>query len=170
MLDRVADIAETDAALMDLAAILRNKRDWHPITLRSDLELAGWAGLDLPARVGGHDWPAARMAQLFRQCGRLDLELRDLVGGGHARLMTLAPARTFDALLATIARGAAYCAVAITEPDIGSDVQAIATTAVPCADGASSKIGYERFWNPQPYSRILRAQNSLVGKIDHYSP
>ena len=75
------------------------------------------------------------MAELFRSCGRLDAELRDLVGAGHARLLTFAPTKRFDDVVKAVARGAAYCAIAITEPDVGSDLRALATIATAVEDG-----------------------------------
>ena len=119
----------------ELRAVVDATGPWQPIALRSDPRLSGWAGFDLPQRVGGADWPARRMASLFRHCGRIDIELRDLIGGGHARLLALESTRRFDALLQSVAAGKAFCAIALTEPGAGSDLGAIATQAVPQANG-----------------------------------
>jgi alkylation response protein AidB-like acyl-CoA dehydrogenase len=120
---------------MRLAALLQQVETCHPVVLRSRPELRGWAGLDLPMRVGGAAWSTLKMASLFRLCGRLDLELRDLPGSGHARLLTLAPTRDFDDFLRQVVTASSYCAIAITEPDVGSDIQSMSTTATPVRDG-----------------------------------
>jgi alkylation response protein AidB-like acyl-CoA dehydrogenase len=118
-----------------LAALPELRKPWNPIALRSHPALREWSGLDLPTRVGGAAWPARDMALLFRFCGRRDAELRDLIGAGHARLLSLVPTRRFDAELKAVAGGSGYCAIAITEPDVGSDIRALGTTATPSDDG-----------------------------------
>src|SRR6516225_6654168 len=118
-----------------LAALLQQGKTWQPVALRAHPKLRGWDGLDLPHRVGGASWPARKMASLFHLCGRLDLELRDLPGGGHSRLLALAPTRRFDGLLQQVAAGSSYCGIAITEPDGGSDIRSLSTTARPVKDG-----------------------------------
>src|ERR1700733_11944591 len=124
-----------EAMAAHLVELLRRQGAWHPVALRTHQELAGWAALDLPSRNGGAAWRASDMALLFRLCGCCDAELRDLVGAGHARLLTLAPTRRFDSVLSAVARGAAYCAVAITEPEVGSDLRSLATIARPMGGG-----------------------------------
>ncbi len=146
-------IEEMAAQLME---VLRRHEAWHPVALRAHQELAGWAALDLPSRHGGAAWCASDMAPLFRLCGRRDAELRDLVGAGHARLLALAPTRRFDTVLSAVARSAAYCAVAITEPDVGSDLRSLATIARP-VDG-----GYVLDGTKQYISRISECTHFIV--------
>ena len=93
---------------------------------------------------------------MFRLCGRRDAELRDLVGAGHARLLTLVSTRRFDPVLSAVAQGAAYCAIAITEPYAGSDLHALATTASP-VDG-----GYVLDGTKQHISRISECTQFIV--------
>jgi len=128
----------------------------QPIALRTHPEFTGWTGLDLPLRHGGAGWRAHDMARLFRLCGRFDADLRDLAGGGHARLLTHASTRRFDQTLSAVARGTAYCAVAITEPDVGSDVRALASAARP-SDG-----GYVLEGTKQYISRIDECTHFVV--------
>jgi len=139
-----------------LMELLPHHDTWHPVALRAHRELAGWSGLDLPARHGGAAWCATDMARLFCLCGRRDAELRDLVGAGHARLLALVPTRRLDAVLSAVARSAAYCAVAITEPDVGSDLWALVTTASP-VDG-----GYVLGGTNQHISRIGECTHFIV--------
>jgi alkylation response protein AidB-like acyl-CoA dehydrogenase len=96
------------------------------------------------------------MASLFHLCGRLDLELRDLPGGGHSRLLALAPTRRFDGLLQQVAAGSSYCGIAITEPDGGSDIRSLSTTARPVKDG------YRLDGRKQHISRIKEASHFIV--------
>jgi alkylation response protein AidB-like acyl-CoA dehydrogenase len=120
-----------------LMELLPHHDTWPPVALRAHRELAGWSGLDLPARHGG-------------------AALRDLVGAGHARLLALVPTRRFDVVLSAVARSAAYCAVAITEPDGGSDLRALVTTASP-VDG-----GYVLDGTKQHISRIGECTHFIV--------
>jgi alkylation response protein AidB-like acyl-CoA dehydrogenase len=139
-----------------LMELLPHHDTWHAVALRAHRELAGWSGLDLPARHGGAAWCATDMARLFCLCGRRDAELRDLVGAGHARLLALVPTRRFDAVLSAVARSAAYCAAAITEPDVGSDLRALMTTPSP-VDG-----GYVLDGTKQHISRIGECTHFVV--------
>lgn len=118
-----------------LRAVLAEASNWRPLELRSHPGLKGWSGLDLPERLGGAANPASRIIGAFRECGRVDLELRDLPGAGHARVLTLAPSRRFDDFLRSVAAGSAYCGVAITEPGAGSDLHNLATAATPVSGG-----------------------------------
>ena len=139
-----------------LLKIVRKQEVWNPVSLRSHPELIGWAGIDLPGRVGGGSWPAQQMAVLFRDCGRIDLELRDLIGGGHARLLTLVSTRRFDGLLLKVTSGSSYCGIAITEPETGPDMQSLSTSANPISDG------YRLEGAKQCISRLEEASHFLV--------
>ncbi len=106
-----------------------NTGKFSPVALRGDAQMPTWAGLDLPERVGGRELTAREMVDVFRRCGQIDLELRDLPGGGHARFLSLVSSRKFDAVLRSVCDGQSYCAVAITEPAVGSDLHALETRA-----------------------------------------
>jgi alkylation response protein AidB-like acyl-CoA dehydrogenase len=96
------------------------------------------------------------MVRVFRDCGRIDLELRDLPGGAHARFLSLAPGRKFDPLLRSVANGSSYCAVAITEPDVGSDLHALTTKAT------VTETGYRLDGVKQHISRIEECTHFIV--------
>ena len=115
----------------DLVAAMRNGASANPVSLRRVAGFEGWSGLDLPRRVGGADWSALEMSRLFRECGRRDVEYRDLIGAGHARLIVMAGTRRFDPFLRSVASGEAFAAIAITEPEAGSDLHALSTVATP---------------------------------------
>jgi len=139
-----------------VAALLQCQETRTFLALRSNPELGGWAALDLAQRHDGASWSAREMALLFCYCGRRDAELRDLLGAGHARLLSLAPTRRFDAVLRAVAHGSCYCAIAITEPDVGSDVLSLTTTATP-VDG-----GYVLDGIKQHISRINECTHFIV--------
>jgi alkylation response protein AidB-like acyl-CoA dehydrogenase len=145
-----------EAMAARLAALPELRKPWNPIALRSHPALREWPGLDLPTRVGGADWSARDMAMLFRLCGRHDAELRDLIGAGHARLLSLASTRRFDAELTAVVRSTSYCAIAITEPEAGSDIRALSTTATP-ADNSYVLDGTKQY-----ISRIDECTHFLV--------
>ncbi|WP_164103527.1 hypothetical protein [Candidatus Laterigemmans baculatus] len=54
-----------------------------PIVWRSKTASFGLPGLDLPQELGGSNWSAEKMIEVFRHAGRHDLNLRDVVGGAH---------------------------------------------------------------------------------------
>lgn len=139
-----------------IGPVFRNVPDCNPVSLRSRPELSGWSGLDLPRRVGGDEWTAREMARLFRACGKHDVELRDAIGGGHARLLTLPRTRRFDPILSDVADGKAFCAIAITEPDTGSDISSIVTVAEP------NSGGYRLRGTKQHISRIDECTHYIV--------
>lgn len=97
------------------------------------------------------------MAETFRLLGRVDMELRDLLGAGHARFLTLANTRKFDSVLSEVARGKLYCGIAITEPGVGSDLSGLQTTAT--LDGLGNYVlnGTKQF-----VSRITEASHFIV--------
>jgi alkylation response protein AidB-like acyl-CoA dehydrogenase len=129
---------------------------FDPAGLRLSGMLGAITGLDLPKRVGGGEWPATAMAQLFRLVGRRDAELRDAIGAGHARLLALARSRRFDPLLHDVVAGKAFCAVAITEPDAGSDLHGLRATATPTAGG------YRIDGVKQHVSRLAECTHAIV--------
>src|SRR6478752_3355033 len=88
-----------EAMATKVAALLQCQETKALLALRSHPELGGWAALDLAQRHDGASWSAREMALLFCHCGRRDAELRDLLGAGHARLLSLAPTRRFDAVM-----------------------------------------------------------------------
>jgi len=96
------------------------------------------------------------MSLLFRRCGYHDAELRDVLGAGHARLLSLVKTKRFDTLLRDVARGTCFCAIAITEPDAGSDIQALTTKATPI------KGGYMLEGTKQHISRINECSHFIV--------
>ncbi|WP_143169999.1 acyl-CoA dehydrogenase family protein [Pseudomonas fluorescens] len=78
---------------------------------------------------------AAQMVNLFRFFGGLSLDLRDVPGLGHGRLLSLAKGQAFEAFLRDVASGESFAAICITEASGGSDLHSLQTTAVRCEGG-----------------------------------
>lgn len=136
---------------------LEKTPDWNnPIAWRRLTRGCGLPGADLPERVGGCNYSARTMMDLFAQCGKYNLDLRDVPGGGHARLLTLARTHRFDAFLRGVAKGEHFCAVAITEDDAGSDMHALQTTATP-TDGGYLLRGKKLY-----VARLAQASHAIV--------
>ncbi|MBO0696960.1 MAG: acyl-CoA/acyl-ACP dehydrogenase [Zavarzinella sp.] len=89
----------------------------------------GLPGLDLPAEYGGSGWPAVKMVDVFRRAGWHNLNFRDVVGGAHVRPLLKSTNPDVLAVVRQVARGDGYVAIAITEPEAGTDIPAIKSTA-----------------------------------------
>jgi alkylation response protein AidB-like acyl-CoA dehydrogenase len=123
-------------AIDGVQSALCGSAEFHsPVAWRKALSGTGLPGLDVPQRVGGGGWSARHMADAFALFGRISLDLRDVPGAGHGRILLLAASRRFDDVLRRAAAGQEFVAVAITEEHCGSDLHAIATVAEPTAGG-----------------------------------
>jgi alkylation response protein AidB-like acyl-CoA dehydrogenase len=143
--------------LLGVEERLRGQEDYHsPIAWRRLLVDSGIPALDLPERVGGQAWPAARMADIFAFCGSISLDLRDVPGAGHARLLLCSSSRAHDNVLRGVAEGREFVAVAITEEQAGSDLHSIETRAEPVPGGYVLN-GEKRF-----VARLAQASKILV--------
>ncbi|AQV94978.1 acyl-CoA dehydrogenase [Cupriavidus necator] len=88
------------------------------------------AGLDFSPETGRAACSAARMMEMFRLFGVLSLDLRDVPGLGHGRILNSIGSRTqFLTELRQIAHGKSFVAICITEEQGGSDLHALQTTA-----------------------------------------
>jgi cyclohexanecarboxyl-CoA dehydrogenase len=114
-----------------LAESLRESKPiLSPLQWRSHAASYKLTALDIPDRCGGQDWSAAKMLPLFLACGYHDLDLRDVPGAGHARLLSLVKTRRFDQLLRDVASAKAFVAIAITEEEGGSDLRSLGSSAI----------------------------------------
>ena len=115
-----------------------------PVEWRQRTAHAGLPGLDLPASVGGSDWPAEQMIEVFRHAGRKNLNFRDIVGGAHSRPLLQSSHPEVLNIVRQVAAGEGYIAIAITEPTAGSDVPAIQSRCHQ-VDGGYLLNGAKRF-------------------------
>lgn len=100
-----------------------------PRVWRKQTAAAGLPALDLPQKYGGMNWPPSKMLEVFKHAGRHNLNLRDVVGGAHVRPLLKSDRPNVRKIVEQVARGEGYIAIAITEPDVGSNVTGIKSTA-----------------------------------------
>ncbi|QDU98799.1 Glutaryl-CoA dehydrogenase [Lignipirellula cremea] len=105
----------------------------------------GLPGLDLPKSVGGSDWDALQMLEVFRHAGRYNLNLRDVVGGAHGRPAVAMESKVAKDAVKKLVEGEAYFAVAITEENAGTDTKSMQSMAV--RDGDGFRLTGSKMWN-----------------------
>jgi alkylation response protein AidB-like acyl-CoA dehydrogenase len=155
-----------------LAKSLRGTEEFlSPRTWRERSHRFGLPGLDLPLEVGGSQWPAAKMVEVFRNAGRHNLNFRDVVGGAHGRALLKANSQKAKDVVSQVAKGKAYVAIAITEPTAGSNIPGIKSTAVKVPGGF--KLTGEKRFNArleQATHAIIFTQgaNSPAGKLSAF--
>jgi alkylation response protein AidB-like acyl-CoA dehydrogenase len=129
-----------------LAMLLRQQGDLtNPIAWRQHGAAFGLPGLDLPTDVGGSSWSTVDMLEVFRHAGKYNLNLRDVVGAAHGRPLAKSNSAYAKRVLNDIVAGKAYVAVAITEPDAGSDMRAMESRATKVGDGFA--LSGQKLWN-----------------------
>ncbi len=85
------------------------------------------------------------MLEVFRHAGNHNLNLRDVVGAAHGRPLAKSNSAYAKHVLNDIVAGKAYVAVAITEPDAGSDMRAMESRAVKSGNGYA--LSGQKLWN-----------------------
>ncbi len=129
-----------------LATLLRQQGDLtNPTAWRQHGAAFGLPSLDLPTEVGGSGWSTVDMLEVFRHAGKHNLNLRDVVGAAHGRPLAKSNTAYAKRVLNDIVAGNAYVAVAITEPDAGSDMRAMESRATKVGDGFA--LNGQKLWN-----------------------
>lgn len=127
------------------ASELREGKDFlNPRVWRQKTASLGLPGLDLPVEYGGSAWPASKMLEVFRHAGTHNLNFRDNVGGAHVRPLLKSKNPEVLDIVRQVASGNAYIAIAITEPDVGSNVSGIKSISKR-VDGGYELTGAKRF-------------------------
>jgi len=116
----------------------------NPRVWRKKTASFGLPGLDLPQEYGGSNWPARKTIDVFRHAGQHNLNFRDIVGGAHVRPLLKSANPDVLNIVRQVARGDGYIAIAITEPDAGTDIPAIKSTATK-VDGGFILNGSKRY-------------------------
>ena len=142
---------------------LRDPRAW-----REAGAAYGLPGLDLPGHLGGSGWTASEVLPVFRHAGRIDLNLRDVVGGAHARVLLNSGEDAALDVVRRTARGEAYVAITITEPGAGTDFTSMAATAERVDGGY--RLSGEKRWNARldeatDIIGITKATTGVVGRL-----
>jgi alkylation response protein AidB-like acyl-CoA dehydrogenase len=129
-----------------LATLLRQQGDLsNPTAWRQHGVAFGLPGLDLPTEVGGSGWSTVDMLEVFRHAGKHNLNLRDVVGAAHGRPLAKSNSAYAKRVLNDIVAGKAYVAVAITEPEAGSDMRAMESRATKVGNGFA--LSGQKLWN-----------------------
>lgn len=146
LLDDIATIQSVKTKIDELATSLGGSGEFtSPNAWRREGAAFGLPGLDLPKQLGGGGWSASDTIEIFRHAGRHNLNLRDVVGGAHGRPLTQCNTSIARETLAKIITGEAYIAVAITEPEAGTDMKQMQTKAV--RDGDGFRLTGRKLWN-----------------------
>lgn len=139
-------VDEVKAQIDRLAKLLRNQGDLtNPTAWRQQGAAFGLPSLDLPTEVGGSGWSTVDMLEVFRHAGEHNLNLRDVVGAAHGRPLAKSNSAYAKRVLNDILAGKAYVAVAITEPEAGSDMRAMESRAIKVGDGYA--LSGQKLWN-----------------------
>ncbi len=129
----------------ETAGELRGTKDFlNPRAWRKKTATFGLPGLDLPADCGGSAWPATKMVEVFKRAGFHNLNFRDVVGGAHVRPLLASHDPYAADIVRQVAKGDGYMAIAITEPEAGSDVPSIRSTSRK-VEGGYLLTGAKRF-------------------------
>ena len=129
-----------------LATLLREQGDFtNPTAWRQHGAAFGLPGLDLPTELGGSGWSTVDMLEIFRHAGKYNLNLRDVVGAAHGRPLAKVNSDYARKVVQGIVEGNTYVAVAITEPDVGTEMKAMTSTATKFGNGF--KLTGSKLWN-----------------------
>jgi len=146
------------AALESARTALTESSAFHsPVAWRRKTAEMGVPALDLPKSVGGAEWLCRDMAEVFAWCGHKSLDLRDVPGGGHARFLLFPRDGRHQEELRRAGNGEAFFAIAITEPDAGSDLHGIRMVAEPLP-GGSYRISGRKCFN----ARVEEATHVII--------
>ncbi len=139
-------VDEVKAQIDHLAKLLRDQGELtNPTAWRQQGAAFGLPGLDLPTDVGGSGWSTVDMLEVFRHAGKYNLNLRDVVGAAHGRPLAKSNSAYAKRVLNDILAGKAYVAVAITEPEAGSDMKPMESRAIKVGDGYA--LSGRKLWN-----------------------
>lgn len=142
---RLASLGIIKLKIDEMAKSLRGTdRFTSPVLWRRQTADVGLPGLDMPKSLGGSGWSATRTLEVFKYAGRYNLNFRDIVGGAHARLLLKSQSPLAKEVVRRVIAGKAYVAVAMTEPQAGSDFHAMKSVARK-VEGGYSLSGEKRY-------------------------
>jgi alkylation response protein AidB-like acyl-CoA dehydrogenase len=131
--------------ILQTANELKGKEEFtSPRVWREKTAGFGLPGLDLPVDLGGSNWSAVEMIEVFRHAGSFNLNFRDVVGGGHVRALCKFRTPEIEKIIQQVASGKGYVAIAITEPEAGTDIPAIKSKSEK-VEGGYRLTGVKRF-------------------------
>ncbi|OHV44635.1 acyl-CoA dehydrogenase [Pseudofrankia sp. BMG5.36] len=109
----------------------------YPAELFTAMAELGWLSLPFPAALGGDDGGIVELCLLAEELGRASLDIAMCYAGTFIPGLTLlrwGSAAQHERYLADMMAGRTRFAVAMSEPDVGSDVAALRTSAVDAGD------------------------------------
>jgi alkylation response protein AidB-like acyl-CoA dehydrogenase len=144
----LAESAPCDAAMQRALDIVRRRRDGRTLyddqgkiaaEAIAELGVSGCWGMLIPTEYGGQGAPFARFARFHTRMAVLDGTVAG-IGSVHGCIGAVDPIRSFGTaeqkrrFLPRLASGQTLSAFALTEPNAGSDLTALRTTAVEVGD------------------------------------
>ncbi|XAV88122.1 MAG: acyl-CoA dehydrogenase family protein [Candidatus Symbiodolus clandestinus] len=135
--DHIVVINTKDKIYYHIAKIVNNNIGdnlFKPLYWRQQLAPCKISGIDFPQFLGELKINYVDIGEIFALFGIIDLNLRDVPGLGHARILINDSAK-FTTVLDGVLNAKNYVAIAITEEGAGSDLHALETVAVPVRNG-----------------------------------
>ena len=133
-----------------------SKKFKSPVAWRKKTGKSGLQALDMPEEVGGKNLSASQMLKIFEYAGRYDLNLRDVPGGGHGRALMYSKNPEHKKIMEQIAKGRGYMAIAITEPEHGTDIRGMRSVA------KKVEGGYELTGEKEYQARLSTASHIII--------
>ena len=135
--ERIAEFVETELHPFEAEIARRGEIDEGKLqALRKKAREAGFSNLNMPVEYGGMDLPMVSLVALEEESGKTTNGLGYMVADrGPRELLELASAEQIEHYVMPVVRGETREAWAITEPEAGSDIKDIRTTAEKDGDG-----------------------------------
>lgn len=136
--------------------------DRFPWEARKASARADLCGIDIPCIYGGKGLDLVSQGIAFEECGRLDVDARELIGSGHASMIVkYASEESRKYWIPKILSGDVLIGVGLTESSTGSDIHSITTKII--KDGKNITIRGQKSY----ISRIRDAKGFIIfGKTD----
>src|SRR5256886_4230444 len=160
----------------DLVAAERVTAEYYELcreVMRKSVE-AGYFAMFMPEDVGGSGIGEYEMCLVREEVARCAgnqlamLMLGDLPFGPNKMLYALGTEHQREKYLMPLMRGEVTTGIALTEPDAGSDLAAIKTTAKP-VEGGYALNGTKHFISNAPFAEFLQALARVEGVDAGYS-
>lgn len=103
---------------------------FKPLYWRKKLVSMKVGEIDLPCSLNDNSTNHVEICEIFALFGMIDLNLRDVPGLGHARIL-LRDGKKFEGILKNIIDARDYCGIAITEEGAGTDLHNLESIAIP---------------------------------------
>ncbi len=134
---RIADFVRTELHPFEAEIARRGEIDEEQLqSLRKKARQAGFSNLNLPREYGGMDLSMLSLVALEEESGKTTNGLGYMVADrGPRELLELASPEQIERYVMPVIRGETREAWAITEPEAGSDIKDIRTTAERDGDG-----------------------------------